>query len=123
MIREFLIDIKTLNKYLELTVPPRNKRSSHHSAEPFRKIIIKSLQQKTKVAHIFSVSQEQEYSRSFPSLKDYIWKLQKEEDMNRKETKKTKFSRSRLTFIFDQSFTVNQKKKKISKDFLTNTAS
>lgn len=103
MIKEFSIDRKTLNKYLELTALPRNKRSSQHSAEPFRKIIIESLQQKTKVAHIFSVLQEQGYSRSFSTLKDYIWKLKKEEDMSRKETMKTKLSRRRLqTYLWSK---------------------
>jgi len=95
IIREFCIDRKTLDKYLQLKKPPKHTRRGRHSADPCRSEILELLQAKATVQHIFSVIQKQGYDKSFSTLKDYIARLRKRE-MNEKNTNKIRISRYKL---------------------------
>ncbi|HZG73955.1 MAG TPA: transposase, partial [Chondromyces sp.] len=96
LIREFSIDRKTLNKYLKMKEPLRHKRDRQHSAEPYREMIIALLRKQTTVKHIFHILQEQGYNKSFSTLRNYILKIRKQEELNKEGMAKTKLSRRRL---------------------------
>ncbi|MGX1373139.1 transposase [Priestia megaterium] len=121
VIREFSIDRKTLNKYLQLTCPPKIIKASFHSADPYRSTIVNLLQKRATIPHIFSVIKQQGYDRSFSTLSDYITKLKRKRKQNVSVTKvhvsKLKLQAylwSRLTptrkdrFIFDRLFKVHK---------------
>ena len=95
IIREFALDRKTLNKYLRLNRPPKRTRHSRHSAEPYLPIIMKLLQTRATVSHIFSVIREQGYDKSLSTLRDYVAKLRKNK-ANKKETRPIRVSRYKL---------------------------
>jgi transposase len=87
VIREFSIDRKTLNKYLQLTCPPKVTRESFHSADPYRSTIVSLLQKRATIPYIFSVIKQQGYDRSFSTLSDYITKLKRRRKQNVSVTK------------------------------------
>jgi len=95
IIREFGIDRKTLDKYLQLKKPPKHIRRGRHSADPYRSEILELLQAQATVNHIFSVIQKQGYDKSLSTLQDYIARLRKRE-MNEKNTNKIRISRYKL---------------------------
>ncbi|WP_374989659.1 transposase (plasmid) [Priestia megaterium] len=121
VIREFSIDRKTLNKYLQLTCPPKVTRASFHSADPYRSTIVNLLQKRATIPYIFSVIKQQGYDRSFSTLSDYITKLKRRRKQNVSVTKvyvsRLKLQAylwSRLTptkkdqFIFNRLFKVHK---------------
>jgi transposase len=90
IIREFCMDRKTLDKYLQLKKPLKHTRRGRHSVDPYRSQILELLQAQATVHHIFSVIQKQGYDKSL-----YIARLRKKE-MNEKNTNKIRISRYKL---------------------------
>lgn len=95
IIREFGMDRKTLDKYLQLKKPPKYIRRGRHRADLYRSEILELLQAQATVNHIFSVIQKQGYDQSLSTLQDYIARLRKRE-MNEKNTNKIRISRYKL---------------------------
>lgn len=93
--REFSMDRKTIHKYLELKEPLRHERKGHHSADPYREKILCLLKQNVTANYIFHVIRKQGYEKSLSTLRDYILKLRKKENIH-KEKSISKLSRRRL---------------------------
>jgi transposase len=100
--REFSIDRKTVHKYLQLKEPFRQERKGHHSADPYRKTILCLLKQNVATNYIFHVIRKQGYEKSLSTLRDYILKLRKKENIH-KEKSIIKVSRRRLhTYLWSK---------------------
>jgi transposase len=113
--REFSIDRKTVHKYLQLKETFRHDRKGHHSADPYQKTILCLLKQNVTTNYIFHVIRKQGYEKSLSTLRDYILKLRKKENIHKERNRSSSCRDSGFMLTYGPNHPVALKKKRLFK--------